>query len=217
MSVSTLLGEPHTAVEWIKNHKIISTIIALFIVGIFGHALGGKTTAASSANQSANIITQATSAASSATQAPTTTTLAPTTTTVAVAGIGQVAKDGDFAFVVKGVQCGASAAAAVSDGGFGETVPSGAQECLVTMTVTNDKGSAQTFFTGNQYAYDSAGHKLSADSTGSIFLSGANDDAQINPGVTITAIVPFQISTSDKITSVDLHDSMFSLGVKVDV
>lgn len=204
--------------DWVKKHKIISAIIALFIIGIFGNAVGGKANTASSTGQSNSTSLQATSTSPGVTlAATTTTTLVPTTTTVAIAGIGQVAKDGAFAFVVKGVQCGPGAAAAVSDSGFGETVPSGAQECLVTMTVTNDKGTAQTFFTGNQYAYDAAGHKLSPDTTGSIFLSGANDNTQINPGVTITAIVPFQISTTDKITSVVLHDSMFSLGVRVNV
>lgn len=138
-----------------------------------------------------------------------------TTTIPAGPGIGQVAKDGDFAFVVKGMSCGAAAAAAVNSGGYGETVPAGAQECLVTMTVTDDKSTAQTFFDSNQYGYDAKGHQYSADSNASLYLAGDKDDTQVNPGITITAVVPFQIPATDKLTSLQLHDSAFSGGVTV--
>ena len=149
-----------------------------------------------------------------------TATTATTATTAAAAimpGIGQAAADGDFSFVVKGVSCGASAAAAVSGGGYGETVPAGAQECLVSMMVTDDKNTAQTFFASNQYGSDAAGRKFSADATGAIYLAGSNDDAQINPGITVHVLVPFQIPSGDKLTKVDLHDSAFSQGVTVTV
>lgn len=39
----------------------------------------------------------------------------------------------------------------------------------------------------------------------------------MNPGVTITAVVPFQIPANDQLTSVQLHDSAFSDGVTVDL
>lgn len=142
-------------------------------------------------------------------------TTKPTAATSSTSGIGKVAKDGEFAFVVKSVQCGATAAAAVAgSGGFGETVPAGAQECLVTMTVTDDKGTAQTYFASNQYAYDGK-IQFSADSNATFYLSGANDDTQVNPGITITAIVPFQIPSKDTLTTLSLHDSAFSGGVTV--
>lgn len=151
---------------------------------------------------------------------PTTDSPAPATTQVTTppppaTQIGQTVKDGDFAFVVHGISCGASAAAAVNDGGFGETVPAGAQECLVAMSVTDDKGTAQTFFDSNQYGYDAAGHQYSADSSGSLYLSNSNDGTQVNPGITISAIVPFQIPSSVHLVKLDLHDSMFSGGVSV--
>jgi Domain of unknown function (DUF4352) len=138
----------------------------------------------------------------------------PTTSST---GIGHVVKDGDFAFVVKSIECGAKADAAVAGSdGFGETVPAGAQECLVTMTVTDDKGTAQTYFASNQYAYDGK-TQFSADSDATIYLSDSNDDTQVNPGITITVVVPFQIPSKDTITSLDLHDSAFSGGVTVNV
>ena len=71
---------------------------------------------------------------------------------------------GDAVLVVQGIQCGGAPRAAVSDGGIGETVPAGAQECLVTMTVTDGNGTAQTFFDSNQDGYDDAGHQCCADS-----------------------------------------------------
>ncbi|MHB1210564.1 MAG: DUF4352 domain-containing protein [Acidimicrobiales bacterium] len=130
-------------------------------------------------------------------------------------GIGQVAKDGDFAFVVKSVSCGAQAAAAVNAGGIGERVPTGAQECIVSMSVTNDKTQAQTFFDSNQYGYDAKGRQFSADSNGSIFLAGDQDMDQINPGITVTARVPFQIPAGDTMVKIVLHDSAYSGGVTV--
>lgn len=130
---------------------------------------------------------------------------------------GQVAKDGDFAFVVERESCGAAAAAAVYAGGMGETVPAGAVECIFTIRVTDDKDTAQTSFDSNQYAYDAAGRQFSADSNASAFLSGDMDNTQVNPGITITTKLPFQIPANDKITQLQLHDSMFSGGVTVRV
>ena len=132
-----------------------------------------------------------------------------------MAGVGTKVYDGDFAFVVNNVNCGAAAAAAVNGGGFGENVPAGAQECLVSMTVTNDKSQAQTFFDSNQYAYDAQNRQFSADTTGSIYLKGDQDATQVNPGVTINAVVPFQIPANDSIVKLELHDSAFSNGVEV--
>lgn len=196
--------------EWMKNHKAFTLLVGIifFILVIAARANAGNTT--SSASQSSNTNTQTPLTPQS--------TLAPTATTVAMAGIGQVVQDGDFAFDVGAIRCGASATAAVVR--LGETVPTGAQECLVAIAVANDKGTAQTYFTTNQYAFDSAGHKLSADPIATIYLTGAlaaNDDTQINPGVKIGAVVPFQISTTDKITSLELHDSAFSSGVRVNL
>jgi hypothetical protein len=135
----------------------------------------------------------------------------------AAATFGQVAKDGDFAFTVENETCGAAAAAAVYAGGVGETVPAGAVECIFTIKITDDKGVAQTFFDSNQYAYDAAGRQYSADTNASVFLQGDMDNTQVNPGITITAKLPFQIPAADKLTQLQLHDSMFSGGVTVRV
>jgi Domain of unknown function (DUF4352) len=128
-----------------------------------------------------------------------------------------LARDGDFAFKVKRVWCGASAKDAVyNDVAVTGTMPSGTQECIAELQVTDDKSTAQTFFDSNQYAYDSAGDQFTADTNG-IYLTGDKDDTQVNPGVTITALVPYNIPASKAITKLVLHDSELSLGVTVKV
>jgi hypothetical protein len=150
--------------------------------------------------------------ASTSTKPPVATTVKPSHP-----GIGQVAKDGDFSFVVESFTCGAAPAKAVDPDGIGEKVPAGSQECLATIKVTNDKKSSQTFFASNQYAYDAQNRQFSADETGALYISNSNSVAQVNPGVTIVALVPFQIPASDKIVRLELHDSAFSGGVQVDI
>ncbi len=133
-------------------------------------------------------------------------------------GIGQVARDGGFAFTVQGEVCGAAAARAVSGrSGAGETIPPGATECIFTVKVTNDGGTPDTFLDSNQYGFDAAGRQFATDSTGAFYLHGDQNATQLNPGMTIIARVPFQIPASDTITRLELHGSMFSHGVLVRV
>jgi hypothetical protein len=130
-------------------------------------------------------------------------------------GLGSVARDGDFAFRVKGIDCGRAAANAVYNApDFTGTLPPGSKECIVELRVTDDKGEAQTFFDSNQTAIDARGHQLTADDNG-IYLTGDKDDTQLNPGVSITALVPYNLPRGDRITALELHDSEFSGGVRV--
>ena len=129
--------------------------------------------------------------------------------------MGQVARDGDFAFVVEGLRCGPAEAQAVyNDPDITGALPAGTKECIVKLQVTDDKDVAQTFFDSNQYAYDAQGQQFSADNNGT-YLTGDKDDTQLNPGVSITALVPFNIPSGDTIAQLQLHDSAFSGGVTV--
>jgi hypothetical protein len=131
-------------------------------------------------------------------------------------GLNQVVKDGDFAFTVTGMQCGVTH---VGSDSFGQDAPAGSQWCMVTMNVTNDKTTAQTFFASNQKAINAAGSQLSADSSALFYLPGGSSSeiAQVNPGISVTATIPFQLSSNDSIKSLELHDSAFSNGVSVTV
>lgn len=183
----------------LRNGIIISVASGaglLVVLAVVGAALGGHPKAAG--------------------PGPAAPSSAPSVTrTAAAPALGRSGRDGAFAFTVRGMTCGAAAASAVSAGGYGETVPRGAVECIVTLRVTDDKGAAQTFWDASQYAYDARGRQLSADSTASLYLQGSQDGTQVNPGITITALVPFQIPRGDRITRLVLHDSAFSSGVTV--
>jgi hypothetical protein len=126
-----------------------------------------------------------------------------------------VARAGNLAFQFKGITCGYAATLAVySDPEVTGAQPVGTTECIIKLRVTNDKGKAQTFFDSDQYAYDARGHQLSADVNG-VDLVGDKDGTRLNPGVSITALVPFNIPAGDLITRLELHDSELSGGATV--
>jgi hypothetical protein len=121
-----------------------------------------------------------------------------------------VARAGNLAFQFKGITCGYAATLAVySDPEVTGAQPVGTTECIIKLRVTNDKVRAQTFFDSDQYAYDARGHQFSAD-VHSVDLVGDKDDTRLNPGVSITALVPFDIPAGDLITRLELHDSELS-------
>jgi Domain of unknown function (DUF4352) len=134
-----------------------------------------------------------------------------------VATGSRVTRDGDFAFQVEAIGCGRAEAQAVyNDPDITGTIPPGTQECIVKLRVSDDKSVAQTFFDSNQYAYDAKGQQFSADNNG-MYLTGDKDETQLNPGVSMLALVPFNIPSGDSITQLQLHDSEFSGGVTVNL
>lgn len=71
-------------------------------------------------------------------------------------------------------------------------------------------------FADNQYAFDTKGRKFSANSMASM----ADESSQvlweeINPGNAVKGNVYFDVPKGAKVTSLELHDSAFSGGVKV--
>ena len=144
----------------------------------------------------------------------TTTTTKPKPRPLPTPHRNQVAKDGDFAFTVTGVKCDVTS---LGTDPISESAPAGAQWCLATMKVKNIKSGSQTFGASNQKAVDGHGNQLDADVGALIYLpNGASDAfAQVNPGISITATVPFQLPTAGKIAKFELHDSAFSGGVTV--
>jgi hypothetical protein len=128
--------------------------------------------------------------------------------------IGQVAKDGKFAFTVTSVQCGVTT---LGSGYLTKAAPAGSSWCLATMTVKAYQSQAQSFFASNQYAVDKKGRQLSADDDDALYIPQDQnvEGENINPGISITAVVPFQVATGDTIAKFVLHDSAFSGGVTV--
>jgi len=122
------------------------------------------------------------------------------------------ARDGKFEFTVTGMKCGVKR---VGPADFGEKAQG--QFCLVDVTVKNIGDGAQTFDGSSQYAYDDEGTEFSHDSAAATY---ANEDdttflEQINPGNQVKGTLVFDVPADAKITSVVLHDSIFSGGVRV--
>ncbi len=88
---------------------------------------------------------------------------------------------------------------------------------LSTMNVKNIKSGSQSFGASDQKAVDGHGNQLDADDGALIYLPNGVGEAfeQVNPGISITATVPFQVPALGKITKFILHDSAFSGGVTV--
>lgn len=128
-------------------------------------------------------------------------------------GVGDPVADGDFEFVVNGVESGV----ANVGGEYGETAQ-GAYT-IVEVTVTNIGDEAQMFFDSNVTATDAQGREFEADSMAGIWV---NEDAdafltEINPGNSVTAKIVFDVPADATLTSVTLHDSAFSGGAEVEL
>lgn len=131
----------------------------------------------------------------------------------AVAGkLGAAATDGKFQFTVTGMKCGV---ASVGPSGFGQKAQG--QFCLVDVRVKNVSKAADIFNDSSQKGYDAAGTEYSVDSGAGVY---ANEEystflEQINPGNTVRGKLVFDVPTDTTLTSVILHESMFTPGVKI--
>jgi hypothetical protein len=128
------------------------------------------------------------------------------------AGIGDPVRDGKFEFVVTGMDCSKTT---LGDS-FLNTKAQGTF-CVVTVSVKNIGDEAQLFAGSNQKAYDGRGAEYENDGSAEFY---ANDDNQtflndVNPGNKVTGKIVFDVPKGTKLTTIELHDSFFSGGVKV--
>ncbi len=120
-------------------------------------------------------------------------------------------RDGKFEFVVKKVEPGKPT---IGDQ-YLNTKAQG-EFVIVTMTVTNTANEAQTFLGDSAKAFDASGREFSASGSAAMYLKDSNSFIeQINPGNTVTGQVVFDVPKGTKISELELHDSLFSDGVKV--
>lgn len=127
-------------------------------------------------------------------------------------GLKVAVRDGKFEFTVTGVKCGV---AKIGSDILGQKAQG--QFCLVDVQVKNIGKEAQTFADSVQKAFDAKKVEYSADSGAAIY---ANEDSQvffteINPGNTVKGKLVFDVPKGTQLTTLELHDSMFSGGVKV--
>lgn len=127
-------------------------------------------------------------------------------------GLNQPARDGKFEFTVTRVKCGATK---VGSDLLGQKAQG--QYCLITLRVKNIGKEAQSFADSAQKAYDAKKVEYSVDSAAGIY---ANSDNQvlfqdINPGNAVSGTLVFDVPKGTRLTSLELHDSVFSGGVQV--
>lgn len=128
------------------------------------------------------------------------------------AAIGDAVRDGKFEFTVTGMDCSKTKLG-------GEYLNSTAQGkyCIVSVSVKNIGDEAQMFSGSSQKAYDAKGTEFSNDGSAEFYANDNNETFinDINPGNKVTGKVVFDVPDSTTLTAVELHDSMFSGGVKV--
>jgi hypothetical protein len=126
--------------------------------------------------------------------------------------MNQPAKDGKFEFTVTGLKCGL---ASVGPADFGQKAQG--EFCLVSVNVKNVGSTAELFTDLSQKAYDASGTEFAVDSGAGVYANSETSTflEQINPGNTVKGKLVFDVPKGTKLTSVLLHESMFSAGVKV--
>lgn len=178
-----------------KRFWLLGIVVLIIVISI---ASGGGSKTPSTA-QPANQAATPAAGGTAGTKAP------------AVAAIGTPVRDGKFEFTVGGITCGLSEV-----GTAPLTKAAQGQFCLVDVTVKNIGDQAQMFFGSNQYAYNAAAQKYTADTEAAVYLPEANSlFVTVNPGNQLTGKVIFDIPAGATLTKIELHDSAFSGGVTV--
>jgi Domain of unknown function (DUF4352) len=126
--------------------------------------------------------------------------------------IGDPVRDGRFEFVVGGVDCsrttvGREHLKRTAKGRF----------CVVRLSVRNIADGPKYFLGKAQKAYDATGASYGNDEIAGLY---ANQNLQasvqrLTPGRTITGKLVFDVPTTVRLTTLELHDSLLSGGVKV--
>jgi archaellum component FlaG (FlaF/FlaG flagellin family) len=122
-------------------------------------------------------------------------------------------RDGKFEFVVTEVQPGL---AEVGDNPYLNKKAQG-QFVIVSMTVKNIGDEPQSFDPSSQKVFDSDGRSFQTDTAAQIALGGSDIPVwdNINPGNSVDVKVVYDMPQGAVPTSMELHDSMSSGGVKV--
>ncbi|OCB14095.1 Mpr protein [Mycolicibacterium porcinum] len=140
---------------------------------------------------------------------------APTEANTPTAGLNTPVRDGKFEFVVKAVQPGL---AEVGDNPYLREKAQG-QFVIVTLSVQNIGDRAQGFSPSNQKLIDTQGRSFESDSSAQIALGDSDipvwDD--INPGNAVDVSLVYDMPVGAAPARIELHDSMFSGGVTVEL
>jgi hypothetical protein len=136
----------------------------------------------------------------------------PTEPVAAGPGLGDKVRDGKFEFTVTKMDCSKS-----NVGGEYLNKKAQGKFCQISLTVKNIGDEAQTFSGSSQKALDAKGTEYSNDGEAELYANRDNSTFlnEINPGNQTKGNLIFDVSKATKLTSLELHDSPFSGGVKV--
>ncbi|MFI7598997.1 DUF4352 domain-containing protein [Actinoplanes sp. NPDC049681] len=127
-------------------------------------------------------------------------------------GLGDPVRDGKFEFTVTKLDCSKTKVGS-------EFLNEKAQGkfCIISVTVKNIGKEAQTFDGSSQKAYDAEGTEFSNDTGAEIYANEGSPTflQEINPGNQVKGKLIFDVPKSTTLTALELHDSVFSGGVKV--
>jgi Domain of unknown function (DUF4352) len=108
----------------------------------------------------------------------------------------------------------------VNDNEFENATAQG-QWCLLSLNYSNIGSEAQTFETSSQYVYDASGKQYSADTSGTMAANPSSSRCisyqQINPEVSSSCVVAFDVPKGMTLTYAVLHDASVSDGMKVNL
>jgi hypothetical protein len=187
------------------SHKVLKVVLAvvgvLVLLGIIGNLASPSSSNAKSGGTSP--AASSSSSNSGAAEAP------------KVPGLNQPADDGKFRFVATAFSCGKTYL--VNDNEF-ENAHAQRQWCLLSLNVSNVQNEAQEFGSSDQYLYDDSGKQFSADTSGTSAANPSSSSCnyeQLNPGVSISCVVAFDVPKGVAVAYAKLHDSSFSDGVKM--
>jgi hypothetical protein len=138
--------------------------------------------------------------------------VADSTTAAKAPGLGDPVRDGKFEFVVSRVDCSRSTV------GFEHVKRTAAGKyCLISLSIRNI-ADRPIFFLGRvQKVSDAAGTEFSNDELAGLL---ANREKQtflrkIGPGSKVSGKIAFDVPKRTKLTTMELHDSYLSGGVRV--
>jgi hypothetical protein len=194
--------------RWGPVKVILTTIAAvvggLFLIGVIGSLAGVETQ--DEKDEAASFTTPPPRSPS----AP----VVPEPTTPTVAPVGSAVRDGKFEFQVLDT----TFAKTVSDptGNPYMTATAQGNFLVVTLSVTNIGDKPANYFGQNQKVIDTDGRVYEADSRAGMWMNtGTSIMGDINPGNSIEVKVAFDVPGGINLSALELHDSMFSGGVKV--
>lgn len=191
--------------------KLLIIGLSILGFGIFVSALSGNDKSTSTATR----ITSTTRAPAAVVDKVAPETKPPTTTKQeqVATGFGTEVRDGKFGFVVTKVESGLATIGKESSW-FSETAEG--QFVVVYVDVTNTSNKSQYYASSNQVLIDDQGREFTNNYSAEFGLEGDDKGAgDINPGITRSTRVVFDIPVGAVPVAIEVHDSMFSGGARI--